>query len=226
MGVNILVLVAGTNDPSNSDTLADAFIEGMRTQGNTEVEKIRLKDLEIAHFTLKHYDSDYPQEEVFRSLQRKIEEADGILIATPVWNFGVPAHLKNLIDRMGVFGLDAATRTRGMLRGKPFYLLFTGGSPKAAWTGLQRRTTSFLPIGLKYFGGSIAGTYYEPRCMKGSGIFGLVVDKRPESLACVREEGCKFAQIVQKFKETGKLPMKQALLYRVYRLGQALVKKL
>ena len=231
--MRILVLVAGTNDPSNSDALADAFIEGMRTQGNTEIEKIRLKDLEIAHFTLKHYDSDYPQEEVFRSLQRKIEEASGIVIATPIWNFGVPGHLKNLIDRMGAFGLDSATRSRGMLQGKPFFLIFTGGSPKAAWTGLQRRTTSFLPTSLKYFGGSIAGTYYEPRClprrqagMQGSGIFGLVVDKRLESLACVREEGCKFVQLVKKFKETGKLPMKQALLLRVYRLGQAIVKKL
>lgn len=225
--MHILVLVAGTNDPSNSDTLANAFIEGIRNQGtDTHVEKIRLKDLEIAHFTLKHYDPQYPQEEVFRSLQRKIEEASGIVIATPVWNFGVPGHLKNLIDRMGSFGLDAETRSKGMLGGKPFFLIFTGGSPKAAWTGLQRRTTSFLPVGLKYFGGTIAGTYYEPRCMKGRGVFGLIVDQRPTSLACLREEGCRFAEIAKKYKETGKLPLNQAFLYRIYKLGQFLVKKL
>jgi NAD(P)H-dependent FMN reductase len=232
--MNILILVAGTNDPSNSNTLADAFMEGVRSfGGDMHLEKIRLKDIELAHFTLQHYDPTYPQEEVFKSLQKKIEEADGILIATPIWNFGVPAHLKNLIDRMGSFGLDRETHSRGTFRGKPFFLIFTGGSPLAAWTGLQRKTTSFLPVGLKYFGASVAGTYYEPRCLprrqagtKGRGVFGLVVHERPGSLACVQEAGCTFAQIVKKFKDTGKLPLEQALLVRIYKIGQMIVKKL
>ena len=126
---------------------------------------------------------------------------------------------------MGSFALDA-TRSKGTLKGKPFYLIFTGGSPRAAWTGLMRKTTSFLPVALKYFGGTIAGTLYEGRCMKGRGVFGLVVDKRPDCMERAEKAGAQFAGVVREYATTGKLPLRQNVLYRVYRIGQALVKKL
>ena len=223
--MRILVLIAGTNDQSNSATIAAAFMRGVKKSADAEVKSVRLKDLSIAHFTLDFYDPNCRQEEDFCTLQNKIEEAHGIVIATPIWNFGVPAHLKNLIDRMGSFALDA-TRSKGTLKGKPFYLIFTGGSPRAAWTGLMRKTTSFLPVSLKYFGGTIAGILYEGRCMKGRGVFGLVVDKRPGCLERAERAGARFADIVREYAATGKLPFTQTFLYRLYRIGQAIVKKL
>ena len=103
--MHMLIIVGGTNDPSNSDVLADAFAAGAKDAG-AEVEKIRLKDLNIAHFTLANYDPSTDQGEDFRRIEAAIKAADGLVIAAPVWNFGIPAHLKNLIDRMGSFCLD------------------------------------------------------------------------------------------------------------------------
>ncbi|HAI98695.1 TPA: hypothetical protein DCL30_04140 [Candidatus Peribacteria bacterium] len=219
----LLVLIAGTNNPSNGVLLASAFAEGARSAVNDlTIDTVKLAALKIDHFRLEFYDPACTQEEDFCALQHLVEQADGVVIATPVWNFSVPAHLKNFIDRMGSFALDA-TRSRGTLKGKPFFLIFTGGSPGAAWTGLMRKTVSFLPQAIKYFGGSVLGQHYEPRCMEGHGRFGLVVDKRPESLARMREEGTRFARSAAHYALDGSLPIRHGMMHKAYSLTQRLL---
>lgn len=220
--VRIAVIVAGTNEPSNSNALADAMIEGMRGEGVT-VEKVRLKDLEIAHFNLSCYGSSCPVDGLTR-VEKIIRESDGVVIATPMWNFSVPAHLKNLIDRMGGFALDES-RSIGTLNGKPFFLIYTAGMPKAAWT-LLRKTISHMPISIQYFGGSVLGTHFEGGCTLGRGNFGLVVDKRPASLQNMREKGAAFARSAERFKRTGVLPLTYRLIKKFVRFAQQVKKKL
>ncbi|PIR52654.1 hypothetical protein COU76_05300 [Candidatus Peregrinibacteria bacterium CG10_big_fil_rev_8_21_14_0_10_49_10] len=223
--MEILVLVAGTNEPSNSNMLADAFVQGMQQFGDVNAHKCRLKDLHIDHFSLDFYDAQCHQEEDFCDVQHLMESADGLIVATPIWNFGVPAHLKNLIDRMGSFALDE-TRSRGTLYGKPFYLIFTGGAPAVAWKTLMQKTSSHLPEALKYFGASYIGHHFEPKCTAGKGKFGLVVDSRPESLASLRRQGHDFAKVVQEYATTGKAPIKQRAQGKIMRWGEAVLKKI
>jgi multimeric flavodoxin WrbA len=223
--IDILTIIAGTNEPSNAQTLALAFEEGMKHVSGVNLETRRLRDLTIEHFSLKHYDPTVPEEEDFQMMRRLVEQASGVVIVTPIWNFAVPAHLKNFIDRMGSFALDSM-HSHGMLRGKPFYLIFTGGSPLAAWLGVMRRTTSSLSYAIRYFGGTIAGVHYEPRCMKRRGQFGLVVDQRPRSLAHLRTEGAAFASLVSTYAASGKLPLKSSILMHLYAVAQKLIKYL
>lgn len=213
--MNILILIAGTNDPSNCALLAEHFAVGMRKIPDVSMTTIRLKDLPLEHFSLKHYDGATPEEPDFHRLREEIQKAQGLVIASPIWNFSVPAHLKNTIDRMGSFGLDSATRSRGTLNGLPFFLLFSGGAPPAAWTGLMRRTTGHLARSLQYFGASHCGTHYEGRCMAGRGSFGLVVDGRPECLTMMEQNGERFAKLVERFARTGKLPLRQTLMRKI-----------
>ncbi len=221
---HILILVAGTNEPSNSNVLADSMAEGIRSVSGVSTKKMRLKDVQISHFGLECYGSDCPVDDM-EIIRMEMSKAHGVVIATPIWNFSVPAHLKNVIDRMGAFSLDEESHSLGMLKGKPFYLLYTGGTPAAAWP-LMKRTTSHLPVSLQYFGGSILGTHYEPRCTLGRGVFGLVVDKRPESLESVRIKGIAFAKALQDFQRTGLLPLKYRLIQKFVRLAQKVKKKL
>jgi multimeric flavodoxin WrbA len=220
----ILMIVAGTNEPSNSNVLADAMIAGMRSLSQVTVTKMRLRDLQMAHFGLECYGPECPLDDL-EHVKREILAAHGVIIATPIWNFSVPAHLKNLIDRMGAFSLDSASHSLGELYSKPFYLLYTGGTPAAAWS-LMKRTTSHLPVSLQYFGASILGTHFEPRCTLGRGVFGLVVDKRPESLEAVRVKAVDFVKIVQNFQRTGVLPLKHRLMQRCVRIAQKAKKAL
>ena len=224
--MHILLFVAGTNIPSNSDYLADRFIEGMKEVPNTSVTKIRLKDVIIEHFDLRFYDASTDQGEGFKAVERQIRESDAVVIASPIWNFSIPAHLKNLIDRMGSFGLDAETHSLGTFKGKPFYLIFTGGSPTPAWTGLQKKTVSHLPTSIRYFGGCVIGSHYEERCTKGRGQFGLVVDQRSQSIKTMRKRGEYFAGVVSTFATTGKLPMRERFIFWLFQIAQKLKKKL
>ena len=224
--MKITVIIAGNNSPSNCEFLAERFIEGMEQVPETTVEVIKLKELTLEHFALKHYDSSTDQGADFEKLKRTVEGCDGMLIASPIWNFSVPGHLKNAIDRMGSFALDAESRSLGMLKGKPVFLLFTGGTPLIAWTGLQRRTVSHMPVSLRYFGCVIIGKHYEERCTPGRGKFDCVVDKRPASQEIIRNKGRNFAKVVVYKVKTGRLPPLQALLLWVFKTGQKAKKKL
>jgi len=223
--MKILVLVAGTNDPSNADVLADTFIEGIRQNPAPEVTKLLVKDLGLEHFSLKHYAPDVPEEEDFRRLREAFRNLNGLVIASPVWNFSVPAHLKNLIDRIGAFGLKEK-HTRAALTGLPFFLIFTGGAPAAAWTALLKKTTSSIAEAFKYFGAAHCGTHFEPKCTKGRGVFGLVVHERPESLNRVRLEGKKFAELVSVYAQTGKLPLRRSLAQHTSRIMRYFAERL
>jgi len=219
--MHILVLIAGTNDPSNSALLAQHFTAGLRKVPDVSVTTIRMKDLSLEQFSLKHYDGTTPEESDFRRLREEMHNAHGLVIASPVWNFSVPAHLKNAIDRMGSFGLDA-TRSRGTLKGLPFYLLFTGGAPVAAWKGMLARTTSHIVHVLQYFGATHCGTHFEGSCTPARGVFGLVVDKRPASLTHMEEEGACFGRLAATYAATGKLPAKKSLLTKCVAILQKL----
>lgn len=223
--VRIVLLVAGTNDPSNADRLADAFAEGAKTLPGTDVDKVRLKDIPLEHFALKDYACSTQGPE-FNRIRSSMQSADGIVIASPIWNFSVPAHLKNLLDHIGCFALDAETRTKGQLKGVPCYFIFTGGAPKVAWKGFMRFTTMHVREAMRYFGASPAGTFFEGKCMQGRGKFGLVVDQRPSTLAAVRARGEKFARVADYFQRTGKLPFTYRVIGSLYALGQRILGKL
>ena len=222
------MIVAGTNEPSNSNILADHFIEGMKQLPGTEVEKFRLKDQAIEHFTLQHYSPDYHQRsDQFAAIERAIETSQGVVIATPIWNFSVPAHLKNFIDRMGAFALDQATHSKGQLKGKPFFLLYTGGAPMIAWKALMYLTTLHMTEALKYYDGVVIGRHFEPKALPGRGQFGVVVDKRPDTLAAMERKGKEFAKIASVYASTGKLPLSTNLAYKffsfLYRVGNRIM---
>ena len=203
--MEIAIVVAGMSNPSNCETLAESFAEGIASVGGG-VTKIRLRDLSIMHFSLNFYNPTCTPGDDFCRLQELIQRADGIVFASPIWNFSVPAHLKNLIDRMGGFALDAQTHSKPQLQKKPFYFIFTGGAPMAAWKFLMHITTIHLSEAIKYYGGVVVGRHFEPRCMPGRGVFGLVVDRRPKTLEHMHREGARFAKIVHRFAKTGTLP--------------------
>ena len=220
----ILVLVAGNNSPSNSETLADAFMNGIKNVKGMETEKIKIHELTIKEFSIDFYDPQCSQEEDFCRLQKLIEESNGVVFATPIWNFSVPGHLKNLIDRMGSFALDAS-RTKGTLKGKPFYFIYSGGAPMVAWKALMHKTVSHMPESIRYFGGTPIDSSFEPKCTNGPGKFELVVDKRPASLSIQRKHGEEFARIVERYAKDGSLPAGKKLWNKLMSIGGTVLKK-
>lgn len=222
----VVVIVAGMNEPSNSSFLADQLIEGMKKVPGLSFEKIRLKELSLHHFTLADYAEESCEPDYLR-IKTLIQDASGVIFATPVWNFSVPAHLKNLIDRMGTFGLDSETHSKGQFNGKPFGLIYTGGAPLIAWQALMYLTTLHVAEALKYYGGSVVLRHFEPKSVPGKGKFGLVVDKRPKTLELMQEYGERFGKIAQQYAQDGTLPLSNRLWQKwfefLYRVGNRMM---
>lgn len=223
--LRVTVLVGGTNTPSNAATLAESFAEGVRSVEGMECSILRLADLSLHHFTLSDYDNPATDDD-FPQLQQAVMQSCGVVLATPVWNFSVPAHMKNAIDRMGSFALDAS-HSRGTLGGKPFAILFTGGAPVIAWKALLYLTTLHVAEAIKYYGGSVVFRHFEPKCVKGRGVFGLVVDTRPESLKRMYDAGKQFGRTAAQFQKTGRLPLGNRLWRKwfefLYRVGNRIM---
>lgn len=222
----ILIIVAGTNEPSNSDYLADKLIEGMKTIDGVVTEKIKLRETNLHHFTLADY-AEESCEPDYNRLKKAVLDASAVIIATPIWNFSVPSHLKNFIDRMGAFGLDSETHSKGQFNSKPFGIVYTGGAPMIAWKALMYLTTLHVAEAIKYYDGSIVLRHFEPRSVAGKGKFGLVVDKRPQTIELMQSYGRRVAKIAVHYKENNTLPfgnrMWQKWFEFLYRVGNRIM---
>ncbi len=85
----------------NSERLLDRAMAGARDKG-AEVEKIIVSDLKIApcqECLLCVRTGECTIKDDFQLVQNKIREAEGIIIASPIFFTSVPAQLKTMIDR-------------------------------------------------------------------------------------------------------------------------------
>ena len=101
---HIAVIVGSPRKNGNTELLADAFIQGARSAGNT-VETISVIGKQIGgclgcnacyrdaqHRCVLHDDME--------DCYQRLSEADVIVIATPIYFYGVSSQLKSLIDRL------------------------------------------------------------------------------------------------------------------------------
>lgn len=101
MSKNVLVISTSLRNNSNSEILADYFIEGAKSAGNN-VEKISLKDKNIAFCkgclacqqTKKCVINDDAVE-----IADKMCSADVIVFATPIYYYEMSGQMKTLLDR-------------------------------------------------------------------------------------------------------------------------------
>lgn len=101
MSKNILVISTSLRSNSNSDILANYFMEGAKSAGNN-VEKISLKDKNIAFCkgclgclrTKKCVINDDAVE-----IADKMCSADVIVFATPIYYYEMSGQMKTLLDR-------------------------------------------------------------------------------------------------------------------------------
>lgn len=165
--MKIIALSCSPSRGRNSDTMLDFFIAGMREVPGIEVDKIYLDDIPINTYTYENSKAPLPHEEKFAELARQItQEASGLVIATPTYNFSVPAHLKNFIDRIRFFALDFNHKTRfgqpvGQLQHLRTYFLISGGTPWWAETILFFAFPAFWLRGVfLYFNAKVMGALY------------------------------------------------------------------
>lgn len=132
----IVVISTSLRHGSNSDMLADKFVEGAKSAGN-EVEKISLvgKDVQFCKGCMgcQKLGCCVIKDDV-NDIMSKVLEADVVCWATPIYYYEMSGQMKTLIDRMNaMYQLDYKFRD--------VYLLTTAAedeeqTPKRAEMGL------------------------------------------------------------------------------------------
>ena len=156
MKEKILMICSSPNKEGNSATLGKSFLSKIN-KDKYEVEEIYLYDWSLDYCNNNNFNFGPEKKEIeneARALFEKIENVKYIVLSTPVWNFGVPAVLKNFLDRAGNFG-RSWSEEKGMKvsnwKDKTFYLFFTTGAPKIAIL-LNFVAILQLSLSLKYYG--------------------------------------------------------------------------
>lgn len=165
--MKIIALSCSPSRGRNSDAMLDSFIEGMKEVPTIEVEKIYLEDIKIDYYNFQNSKAAGPHETAFAELAKKLTEStDGLVIATPTYNFAVPAHLKNFIDRIRFIALDLTQKNKlgqpvGKLGHLKTYFLVSGGTPRWAQKILF---FAFPPFWLRgvflYYSAKVMGAFY------------------------------------------------------------------
>ena len=133
----VIVISTSLRHGSNSDMLADQFVEGAKSAGN-EVEKISLvgKNIQFCKGCLgcQKLGRCVINDDV-NDIMAKVLKADVICWATPIYYYEMSGQMKTLIDRMNaMYPKD--------YRFRDIYLLTTAAeseenTPKRAESGLQ-----------------------------------------------------------------------------------------
>lgn len=136
-GTRVALLAGSPNkaeNKGNSDTLLGAFRKGIESVPGIEiVSKTYLYDLPMQDYC--HTCKVPTQSETeFKEVAESLRDMDGVVLATPTYNFNVPAPVKNFIDRIGYVALDYRKMNRvgqptGLLGHLRVQTIITGGTP-------------------------------------------------------------------------------------------------
>lgn len=100
---NIVVLVGSMRKGGNTDLLAQAFAEGARKANNVEI--ISVRDYKVnpcigcnSCFTREKHECFQTDDMI--EIYDKLKIADIVVIASPVYFYGISAELKAIVDRL------------------------------------------------------------------------------------------------------------------------------
>jgi len=194
----LLAISSAPNKDSNSAVLLEHFCEGAEFAG-VRVERVFLYDLSLSYFNYGNRRAEPPDEsgnKDVRTMEKLIMGADGLVIAAPVWNFSIPAVLKNLLDRMSYFALvykkEGDVRKTGSLNHLNCFYIMTTGAQWFAWI-VDRIAYLQLKRTMWYFGAKNRGLLKAHHCGNGSQN---VVKDRPNLLKKAYREGVRFGKVL------------------------------
>lgn len=100
---NVIVLTGSMRKDGNTDLLAQAFAEGAKEKNTVEI--ISVADIQVNPCTgcnacFKTEGNCCVQEDDMAEIYEKLKKADLLVIASPVYFYGISAQLKAVIDRL------------------------------------------------------------------------------------------------------------------------------
>lgn len=125
MSKKVLILSGSPRKGGNSDLLCDEFMKGAQESGN-DVEKIFLRDKKIAPCNACYYCTQSGEcaiKDDMAEILDKMQAADVIVMASPVYFYSIDAQMKAVIDRSVARWTD--------IPNKEFYYIMTAAENSA-----------------------------------------------------------------------------------------------
>jgi len=103
MPQNIVVVTGSPRANGNSEMLADAFIEGAKESGNTVTKfnagRMNIQGCLDCKFCFAH-DGECFRKDDMQIIDKALHKADMLVLASPVYWYGLTSQIKAMIDRM------------------------------------------------------------------------------------------------------------------------------
>ena len=180
---NVLMIVGSLRKNSFNHQLAkqvEAILAG----------KAEVSFLQFADLPFMNQDIEFPAPESVARVRQAVQEADGIWIFSPEYNYQIPGVLKNLLDWLSR-PLAPNDWARGSaVKGKPVTISGVAGRSGAA--GVRKHLSALLEImSMKLIGGQGSGVSLDSDAFQ-SGVLNL----SEENLAAIRKQADAFLEAI------------------------------
>lgn len=121
-----VLVIMGSPQRGNTHRACEEFREQVQKGCSAEFEYVWLKDIDMrpcrgCYVCFQHGEGKCPHQDDIRSVVRKMDEADSVIFASPVYSNNVSGLLKTFIDRLSYIG------HRPRFHGKKAFLIATTG---------------------------------------------------------------------------------------------------
>jgi multimeric flavodoxin WrbA len=196
-----VIVEASPRKDGNSITLAKQFIKGLKENKNTDVTELYLEELDIKFCRgcwscLKHGHPGCIIEDDMAWIYPKLNEADIILLATPIYWWHINAQMKKFIDRLeGLLDGNGPNNLSG--RTLVVILTYVAEDPDGVYLAIQmfKSIAGWAGMDLKVVKYNSAGGHVKDVSVKMDEVYKLGVsmsatERHALTLPCL-VEGCK-----------------------------------
>jgi NAD(P)H-dependent FMN reductase len=175
----VLMIVGSLRKNSFNHQLAKQ-VEAM-IAGKAEVSFLQFADLPFMN-----QDIEFPAPESVASVRQAVQEADGIWIFSPEYNYQIPGVLKNLLDWLSRPLVPNDWERGSVMKGKPVTISGVAGRSGAA--GVRKNLSALLEVmSMKLIGGQGCGISLDHDAFQ-TGVLNL----SQENLAAIRAQADAF----------------------------------
>jgi multimeric flavodoxin WrbA len=167
--MKVLGINSSPREESNVRIALEAALEAAESKG-AEIEIIDVNSLAIspcqADNYCKEHDSECALHDEMDDIYKKIEEADGIILGTPIYFCDITAQAKTVIDRLYCYFMNE--KYSGLFSKKTVAIIATNGvAPVEAFEGsLKTQMGAFETLGFKTGDILVLGDNYIPGGIK------------------------------------------------------------
>jgi len=194
----LLAIYGSPRKNGNTDLMMDSFLDGALSAANPELQKIYVRNLNISGCLACGYCEEHGtcvQQDDMQKVYPLLGEAERIVIASPVFFYGLSGQTKLLVDRsqaayMRRYKQKTELAAAGTNTGRKGYFLCAGATR-------GRRLFEGVILTVRYFFDAIGVEYSGETCLRGLDEKGAIRN-RPDALEECRRAGMAFVGNGQK----------------------------